>query len=123
MRRLLKKKFSRPETSDNSQLSDLSDSDVVPSRPDSERLSREGDGIPDWREDSIPEWRSDNDVCCCGEVELVYGGNVQVELSEDGEGDTILHRKWYPCEVLPLRVDHRGVHHYGKDGTDRRAGQ
>lgn len=47
---------------------------------------------------AIPEWREDNDVCYCGRYELVYGGNVNVQL-RDGTA-TILHRKWTMCEVF-----------------------
>lgn len=82
--------------------------------PDSARLqamAQETDGVP--------QWRPDNDVCYCGRVELVYGGEVQVELPPDQDGSgryggTVMHRKWTMCERMPLRQGPGGIHHYGR---------
>lgn len=50
------------------------------------------------------------DICYCGMVELVYGGNVQVELRQPGH--SVMHRKDYPCEFMMVRADADGTHHY-----------
>lgn len=64
-----------------------------------------------------------HDFCYCGEVELVYGGNVKVQSDETNV--MTLHRKDHMCEDFRLGIDSETLtYRYlpGKSPRDRRKG-